>query len=112
MNAKRWGYVKISREAARMTGERAGTDAHVAACVIIAGLIVGADARAVAKRLGCELKDIRQFAAGLRSNGIWRGKKTDSEAVEDGVAFNMSVACALGLVRRTRIAAAAAVEGT
>lgn len=105
-NVKDWDYARISREARRVTGERARTDGHEAACVIIAGLVVGANARRVAERLGCSVKDIRRYTVALRANSIWKGDKTDGDVV-DGMGFNLAVACALGLLQRAPMKKAA-----
>lgn len=101
---KEWTAAQIRREATKLTGEKPDSEAHLAASVIVAGIVVGADARSVAARLGVPMPSISSICRRLRINRIWVGKRTSLDGT-DGIAVCLAVACAVGLLQRTRVKA-------
>lgn len=73
------------------------------ATILLSGLEVGADSKAIAKFLDIDIKDVEKYEKNLRKGKVWQGKKTACEWFEKdgGIAFWMDVLVAQGLVERT-----------
>lgn len=76
-----------------------------AAVVLLAGLVVGANADSIAEFTGYSRAEVRKFGSNLRECGVWRGSKTAcgwDDPESGGVAFWMDVCVAEGTLRRSK----------
>jgi len=78
-------------------------EAFKVAAILLSGLQVGANTRAIAKFLDIDETNVKKYEKPLRKNGIWEGKKTicnwfDKES--GGLAFWCDVNVALGKLQK------------
>lgn len=106
---------KIQKEVRNMDPQLSGTDpAFHAAVVMMSALEIGQDVRKLARFTHVPLPTIREIAARLRAQGLWKNGTTYHSGWDDpesgGVAFWLDVSIALGYLQRTQAAPTIAAE--
>lgn len=107
MSNKKPTLTFIKQEVRRMDKDLTETEsAFRTAVIMLAALSVGQNINKLAAFTKLPKEFVRERAAALRANGIWQNGKTNAEWFEEngGIAFWMDVACAEGLLQRTKAA--------